>query len=94
MPKIRAVNHNNFADLGALMGSFDLEAYIKSIQEKPADERTKIEQELLNLYGKANKEGTNFCVNQLTGNVKSFARNNPLLVAGGLAAVIILLIKK
>lgn len=80
-------------DLSTLGDSVSLDSFIKAIQKKPAAERTGLERKILELYTKANAEGTKFCISQLKDEIRSQYQQKPLLFILGAAVVAYVIFK-
>lgn len=90
---IKSITPANHFDLSTLADGVSLEAYIKAIQQKPVSERTGIENRILDLYTKANEQGTKFCIAQIRDEIKNQYRQKPLLFLIGAAVVAYILFK-
>lgn len=74
------INHFALNDI-INFDTIDIEGLARKIEAKQPSERSKFEREFLNLYNKANKKGTEFCVAQLKAKAQEFARKNWLILA-------------
>lgn len=80
------INHFAFGDI-INFENINIEGLAEKIQAKPEAQRTKFEREFLRIYNKAEKTGTEFCIQQIKDKARNFARDNWLLLA--IAALII-----
>lgn len=90
---VQKIYHANHFDLGQLAGAIDFEQYLENIQQKPADQRTNLERQILNLYQKAEAKGTAFCMEQIKNKIQQTYAENPILFFAGAAVLGYFIIK-